>query len=105
MPDNIVILFMCSVLASFGIVWFANALRTRYQAHYLEYNFYFTLSSICYGFANWIVPFAVLYVPGVQQSTDPAWFVAIFSLLSVPLLLVKLFFSSCCSTSHWRVCW
>ncbi|MCW8885288.1 MAG: helix-turn-helix transcriptional regulator [Motiliproteus sp.] len=92
MPDNIVILFMFSVLASFGIVWFANVLRTRYQARYLEYNFYFILSSICYGFANWIVPFAVLYLLGARAGTDPAWFVAIFILISVPVLLVKLYF-------------
>jgi DNA-binding CsgD family transcriptional regulator len=92
MPDSIVILFMFSVLASFGIVWFANALRTRYQARYLEYNFYFILSSICYGFANWIVPFAVLYLLGARADADPAWFVAIFVLMSVPVLLVKLYF-------------
>lgn len=92
MHDSIVILFMFGALVSFGIVWSANALRIRYQARYLEYNFYFILSSICYGFANWIVPFAVLYLLGGLEDTDPAWFVAIFVLLSVPILLVKLYF-------------
>ena len=92
MPDNIVILFLFATLAGFGIVWSATLLRSRYQARYLEYNFYFILSSVCYGFANWVVPFAVLYLLGGREETDPAWFVAIFILLSVPVLLVKLYF-------------
>ncbi len=87
MPGNVVILFMFGVLASFGIVWLANDLRLRYQARYLEYNFYFILSSICYGFANWIAPFAVLYLLDVNQGVDPIWFIAIFVLMAVPVLL------------------
>lgn len=92
MPDHVVILFMFGVLAGFGIVWFANELRSRYQARYLEYNFYFLLSSVCYGFANWIAPFAILYVMDADGGADPFWFIAVFVLLAVPVLLLKLFF-------------
>ena len=92
MPDHVVILFMFGVLASFGIVWLANELRLRYPARYLEYNFYFVLSALCYGFANWIAPFVILNLAEVAGASDPVWFVVIFVLISVPILLIKLFF-------------
>jgi DNA-binding CsgD family transcriptional regulator len=92
MPDQVVILFMFAVLTSFGIVWLANELRLRYPARYLEYNFYFILSALCYGFANWIAPFVVLSLAEVAGASDPAWFVVIFVLIGVPILLIKLFF-------------
>jgi DNA-binding CsgD family transcriptional regulator len=92
MPDHVVILFMFAVLASFGIVWIANELRLRYPARYLEYNFYFILSALCYGFVNWIAPFVVLSLAEVSGAPDPAWFVVIFVLIGVPILLIKLYF-------------
>ena len=92
MPDHVVILFMFAVLASFGMVWLANALRLRYAARYLEYNFYFMLSALCYGFANWIAPFVILNLMELAGTADPAWFIVIFVLISVPILLIKLFF-------------
>lgn len=92
MPDHVVVLFMFGVLTSFGMVWLANELRLRYPARYLEYNFYFVLSAICYGFVNWIGPFAILYLAEVAGDADPAWFIAIFVLIGVPILLAKLFF-------------
>jgi len=92
MPDHVVILFMFAVLTSFGMVWLANELRLRYPARYLEYNFYFVLSALCYGFVNWIAPFVVLNLTEVAGASDPAWFVFIFVLISVPVLLIKLYF-------------
>jgi DNA-binding CsgD family transcriptional regulator len=92
MPDHVVILFMFGLLSGFGIVWLANDLRLRYQARYLEYNFYFILSSICYGFLNWIAPFVMLHLVGDVTDADLTIFVAIFVLMAVPVLLVKLFF-------------
>lgn len=92
MPDHVVILLMFGVLTSFGIVWLANELRLRYPSRYLEYCFYFILSAICYGFANWIVPFVILELAEVSGAPDPAWFVVIFVLIGVPILLTKLFF-------------
>jgi len=92
MPDQVVILFMFGILASFGLVWFANELRLRYPARYLEYNFYFVLSAVCYGFANWIVPSAVLYLTDVTVEANLALFVAVIVLIAVPILMAKLFF-------------
>ena len=92
MPDHVVILFMFGVLTSFGMVWLAGELRTRHSARYLEYNFYFVLSAVCYGFANWVAPFAVLYLTEIAGVAEPAWFITIFVLIAVPILLAKLFF-------------
>jgi len=92
MPDHVVLLFMFGVLASFGIVWLANELRLRYPARYLEYNFYFILSALCYGFVNWILPFAVMYLVDAAGGTDPVWFIAVLILIAIPVLLAKLFF-------------
>ncbi len=91
MPDHVVVLFMFGVLASFGTVWLANDLRLRYQARYLEYNFYFVLSATCYGIVNWIVPFIVIYL-AESGGTDPLLFVTGFFLVAVPVLLAKLYF-------------
>lgn len=92
MPDAIVILFIFSVLASFGLVWFANEIRLRGRARYLEYNFYFILGSVCYGFANWIAPFLVLYLFDHEAYADLTLFVAVFVLLAIPVLMVKIYF-------------
>ncbi len=92
MPDQVVILFMFAVLTSFAMVWLANELRLRYAARYLEYNFYFVLSALCYGFANWIAPFVVVNLMDFAGTSDSAWFVVVFVLISVPILLIKLFF-------------
>ncbi len=92
MPDHVVILFMFGVLTSFGMIWLANELRLRTAARYLEYNFYFILSALCYGFANWIAPFVIMDLMETAGTSDPAWFIVIFVLISVPILLIKLFF-------------
>ena len=92
MPDHVVILFMFAVLTSFGMVWLANELRLRYAARYLEYNFYFVLSALCYGFANWIAPFVILNILESTGTTDPVWYIVIFVLIGMPILLIKLFF-------------
>jgi len=92
MPDHVIILLIFAVLSSFGIVWLANELRLRYPARYLEYNFYFILSALCYGFVNWILPFAVLYLAESAGDASPDWFVVIFVLIAVPILLAKLYF-------------
>ena len=92
MPDNVVVLFMFAVLTSFGMVWLSNVLRLRYATRYLEYNFYFILSALCYGFTNWIAPFVILSLMEVAGTDDPTWFIVFFVLISTPILLIKLYF-------------
>lgn len=91
MPDQAVILFVFSIVASFGTVWGSNFLRQRFSARYLEQFFLFTLVSVFYGFVNWVLPFIILLVAGEDSVGGAEWAIPVLVLTAVPLLLAKLY--------------
>ena len=90
MPIQSAVLFLVSILASVLLLGFSFALKTRYQARFLDYYFYFIIVVVSYGFVNWIGPAFVIYFSEVSsdKSINP---IILFIAIAVPLALVKLY--------------
>jgi DNA-binding CsgD family transcriptional regulator len=90
MPIQSAVLFLVSILASVLLIGFSFALKTRYQARFLDYYFYFIIVVISYGFVNWIGPAFVIYFSEVS-SDKSINSIVLFIAIAVPLALVKLY--------------
>ncbi len=92
MLGQIVPLFIFAVICSAGIIWLSHDLRSRFQARYLDYYFYFSLAVVGYGLLNWIGPYVTIYASQQVPGTDPTWAIVVFVLFAIPLSLLKVWF-------------
>jgi len=90
MPIQTAVLFLVSILASALLLGLSFVFKTKYQARYLDFYFYFIIVVVSYGFVNWIGPSFIINF--LEVSSDKSInAVLLFIACAVPLALLKLY--------------
>ena len=89
MPIQSAVLFLFSILASALLLGYSFTLKSKYQARYLDFYFYFIIVVVSYGLVNWIGPsFVVNFLEVSSDKSIDA--VILYIACAVPLALIKL---------------
>ncbi len=92
MPTSTIALFLFSVFASGAILAFAFRMRTFYEHPSLDSYFYFIMTTVCYGFANWIGPLFLGHFSKLAPQQETTVAIVVFVACAVPLAIIRLYF-------------
>ena len=86
-------LFLFCLCLAFASIFISNHLHKKYALSYLSALNYYVIAAVVYGFLNWLGPVLVQQMLAGQVMAQLSWHIPVlFSLMAVPVLIVKIYF-------------